>query len=892
MPEWRSEIETALVPLKLNPAREASIVAELEQHLEQHYADLLKEGVSPEEAHKTALSGLPSNQLLRELRDVSKHERSAITASSGASLWNDLYLDLRFALRMLRKNPGFAAVAILTLAIGFGANTGVFSLVESVLLRPLYPDVQRLVVLQDIPLADKKQKMNMNYAMSYPIYQAWKENKDIFESVGALTSQGPSLTGMGDPERLMAAFVSSDFLPMLGIQPILGRAFTPEDEPYSAPALVLLSQSFWRSHFNSDRNVLGRKLTLNDKPATVIGVIPDISNFRSGGTMPYDIVLPLREEPQFAVVGFNHLFVLGKIRSDLTPASAMNAIESRAKTVNAKFGRNTQAVQVIPLEMFLTVNSRPVVLILFGAVVVVLLIACANTANLLIARGAAREKEIAIRFALGARRGRLLRQLLTETLLISLLAAVLGVGGMWATQNLFTKLLADRLPPGASAHIDVAVLAFTFGLALVVAVIFSVLPGFLGAVKGLREKLNQGGRLSMAPASHRLRNAMIVAEIAFSLVLLVGAGLLLRSFVQLMQVDKGFEADHVLTLRIWPSPTRYSDPRKYIAYVDTILQRTEGLPGVDAAGWASCLPVSGTCISGDFDIQGSDPDRMIMGSKQLVAGNYFQAMHVRLLAGRLFNAHDNADSAPVAIVDQAFAKQYFGSESPVSKHIDFGWGGKAWAEIVGVVGEVKESPDAPANPTVYVPLAQRPAVIGQLAFSLAVRTNYDPAEAAASIRQVIHQIDSTQIIEAVRTMDEVVDSSVSSRRSPLWLFSGFGAIALFLAAIGIYGVLSFHVLQRREEIGTRMALGAQRRDIFHLVLGHASKLIAGGIVTGAVVSLLVARTLESLLYNVRPNDAGTLLAVCALLSSVALLACGVPLFRATRVDPQVVLRNE
>lgn len=888
MPEWRSEIETVLVPLRLNPAREASIVAELEQHLEQHYADLLNQGVPEEEARKIVSSGLSSHELLRDLRHLSKPDPPL----ASGSFWDELRLDSRFAVRMLGRNPGFAVVAIMTLALGFGANTAIFSLVETVLLRPLYPDIQRLFVLQDIPISAKKQKTNMNYAMSYPIYQAWKENTDIFESVGALTTQGPSLTGIGDPERLMAAFVSSDFLPMIGIQPIFGRPFTSADEPYSAPAVVLLSQSFWRSHFNSDRNVIGRKLTLNDKPATVIGVIPDISNFRMGGTMPYDIVLPLREEPQFAVIGFNHLFVIGKVRSDLSQASAIKAIEARANAVNAKFGRNTQALQVIPLKTFLTINARPVVLILFGAVAVVLLIACANTANLLIARGAAREKEIAIRFALGARRRRVLRQFLTEALLISVLGAALGVATMFAIENLITKLLADRLPPGTSVHVDTFVLAFTLALALIVAGIFAIAPGLAGMGKVLREKLNQGGRSSLAPASHWVRNILIVAEIAFCLVLLVGTGLLLRSFVRLMNVDKGFEADHVLTLRIWPSPTRYSDPRKYIAYLDQILQQTERLPGVKEAGWASCLPVSGTCISGDFEIQGADPQNMIMGSKQLVAGNYFRAMHVRLLGGRLFGAHDNIDSAPVAIIDQAFARQYFGTENPIGKHINFSWGGDAWAEIVGVVGEVKEATDAPANPTVYVPLAQRPAIIGQLAFSLAVRTSYDPVEAAASLRQIIHGIDSTQIIEAVHTMDEVVETSVSSRRAPLWLFSGFGGIALFLAAIGIYGVLSFYVLQRREEIGTRMALGAQRSDILRLVLGHAAKLIACGLVAGAIISLVATRTLESLLYAVRPNDAATLLIVCFVLATVALLACGVPLFRATRVDPQVVLRNE
>ena len=892
MSDWRHEISRLVGPAQLSPAREASVTAELEQHLEQHYADLLKQGVDEATARQTVLSGLSSHDLVQELRKLPKDGPAATTAASGTGFWDQLSLDLRFAIRMLGKNPGFTVVTILTLALGFGANTAIFSLVEKVLLRPLYPDIQRLFVLQDVPESARKQKMNMNYAMSYPIYQAWKESKDIFESVGALTTQGPSLTGMGDPERLMAGFVSSDFLPILGIQPIFGRAFAPADEPYSAPAVVLLTQSFWRSHFNSDRGVIGRKLTLNDKPATIVGVVPDIFGFRNSTSMTYDIILPLREEPQFAVVGFNHLFVVGKVRSNLSLAAAMRAIEARANAINEKFGRTHQAIQIIPLETFLTVNARPVVLILFGAVAVVLLIACANTANLILARGASREKEIAIRFALGARRGRLLRQLLTESLLISMLGAALGLGVMWATASVITKLLADHLPSGVSVHVDGLVLAVTFLLATVVGIVFGILPGVLGTGKMLREKLNQGGRLSIAHGSHRLRSALIIAEIAFSLVLLVGTGLLLRSFVRLMNVNKGFDADHVLTLRIWPSPTRYADPRQYIAYVDNILQRAEALPGMKAAGWASCLPVSGTCISGDFDIKGADPQKMIMGSKQLVMGNYFQAMHVPVLAGRTFDAHDNTDSAPVAVIDQAFAKQYFTSENPIGQHINFGWGGTAWAEIVGVVGEVKEAPDAPANPTVYVPLAQRPKLVGQLAFSLAVRTSYDAAEAADSLRKVIHQIDSTQIIEAVHTMDDVVDASVSSRRAPLFLFGGFGVIAIFLAAIGIYGVLSFHVLQRREEIGTRMALGAQRADILRLVLGHAARLIVGGIVAGAAVSLLATRTLESLLYSVRPNDLGTLFSVCGVLACVALLACGVPLFRATRTEPQLVLRND
>ena len=893
MPDWRSEISRTIAPLGLAPAREASIIAELDQHLAQHYADLLEQGMPEANARRTVLSGLDNHDLLRELRRLPKENLKIHSGHIAAGFWEELRFDVRFALRMLAKNPGFAAVAILTLAIGFGANTAIFSLVNTVLLRPLYPDIQRLLALEDVPVSARKQKLNMSYKMSYPIYLAWKEQKDIFDSVSAIAGQGPSLTGMGEPERLQAAFVSSDLLPALSITPVLGRGFRSDDEPYTAPPVVLLTYSFWRSHFNSDRGAIGRKLTLNDQPFTIVGVLPETPQFSFLTGVPFDIVEPLRETPDSAVVGFNHLFVIGKLRAGLSAATALQAIESRVYAVNKQFGRD-RAIQVIPLEFYLTSEAKPLVMILFGAVAVVLLITCANTANLLLARGAAREKEMAIRVALGARRSRLLRQLLTESLLISIFGGALGLLGMWVTQTWLTKLLADRLPPGVHVQANAAVSIFTLGLVVGVGMIFGVLPGLQGPGKTLRERLSQGGKLTVAPASHRVRSILVVAEIAFSLALLAAAGLLLRSFVRLMNVDKGFDSDHVLTLRIWPSPTRYADPQKYISYVDTILERTQALPGVKAAGWATCLPVSGTCISGDFDIEGrpSDPQNMIMGSKQLVGGDYFRAMHVRLLSGRFFNQHDKTDSAPVAIIDHAFAEQYFAHEDPIGKHIDFGWGGGKWADIVGVVGEVKESMADHASPTVYAPLAQKPAVVGQLAFSLAVRTAYEPDEAARAVRDAIHQADSTQIIEAVHTMDEVVDQSVSSRRTPLWLFGGFSGIALFLAAIGIYGVLSFYVTQRREEIGTRMALGAQRNDILRLILGHAGQLIAAGVVGGLIVTLLAVRALNSLLYGVRPYDGPTLLAVCVVLGAVALLACGVPVFRATRVDPQVVLRNE
>ena len=893
MPDWRSDIARRIGPLRLSPAREESVITELAQHLDQHYADLLTEGVPEESAREAVLAGLDDHNLMRELRNL---PREVDSRQHATGFWDELFLNIHFGLRMLRKNPGFAAVAILTLAIGFGANTAVFSLVDTLLLRPLYPDMERLLVLQDLPpsallASHKSGDRKIIYGMSYPVYLTWKEHKQIFESIAAVYGQGPSLTGMGEPERLRATLASSSLLPVLGISPILGRNFRADEEPRSAAPVVLLSYPFWRTHFNSDRNAVGQKLTLNDQLFTIIGVLPENTRLPHGD---FDIVQPLRLEADWIAPGFDLLTVVAKVRPGLNLENATSAIQSQVSAANGQFG-SKNGINVVPLQTYLVGDSRPLLLILLGAVAAVLLITCANTANLLLAHGAAREKEIAIRLALGASRRRLVHQLLTESLLISFFGSILGIAMLLGMRTSLSKIFAQRLPLGARIHVDVRVLIFTLCLAILTGIVFGIIPAFQASRQDMRERLSQGGRLSGASGSQRVRNVLVVAEIAFSLVLLAAAGLLLRSFVRLLNVDKGFDSDHVLTLRIWPSLTRYADPAKYIAYINGILERAQALPGVRSAGFVNGLPLTGWNAFGGFDIKGRAPDpaAKIMGSKELVAGDYFRAMGVRLLRGRLFDSHDNAESHPVAIIDQSFVHQYFRDKDPLGQHINFSWGADAWAEIVGVVGEVKDLGLASAPlPAVYVPLAQRPAVLSQLAFFLAVRTSGDPADATRSVREVIRQLDSTQIIESVRTMDEVVDDSLSSRRAPLYLFVGFGGIALFLASIGVYGVLSYYVAQRREEIGTRLALGAQRSDILRLILGHAGKLIAAGLVGGTLVTLGAARTLNSLLYGTKPTDGTTLLAVSVVLGMVALLACGVPVFRATRVDPQVVLRSE
>lgn len=805
-----------------------------------------------------------------------------------------LWYDIRYGLRLMAKAPGFSIVAVLTLAIGIGANSAIFSLVNTLLLRPFYPDIQRLVVIEDVPASFRGK--NITFKMSYPKYEAWRRRTDIFESLTALYGQGPSLTSAGEPERLQAAFVSSDFLPTLGIYPLLGRGFTPADEPRSAPPVVLLSYRFWRIHFGSLPDAVGRTLRLNDEMFTVIGVLPQSGTlgsalFHSSSAQDFDIVAPLRA--QVTEVGSNYLVVIGKIKSGLSIAAATAAIESQTAAINQQFGSSNK-IQVITLQQYLMGDTRPLLLLLLGAVAAALLITCANIANLLLARGAARQKEIAMRLALGARGSRIFRQLITESLLLSIIGGGLALVLLWWTRGALIALLADRLPNGVAIPIDATILLFTLVVSLFTGVLFGAIPALQAGKHDLQASISQAGRTSATSGSQRMRNALVVAEIACTLTLLAAAGLLLRSFVRLLRVDKGYSSEHVLTLRFWPG-LRYT-PESETAYLNSILERTRQLPGVETVGFSSNLPLGGNMTSGTIAIQGQpvDDENPILVSKMLVGGDYFSAIHIRLIAGRFFNPRDDAPKTPpVVIVDQTFADKYFSGENPIGKHILFGWGGSEWCEVVGVVGAVREMSLAKdAEPTIYAPVAQRASVFVHSNVYMAVRSSGDPAQQSQAVRNVIHGLNADQIVEHVRTMDDLIGESVVSSRAPVWLFGGFAVIAVLLAGVGIYGVLSYHVLQRRQEIGTRMALGAQRSHVLRLVLGHAARLIAAGLAAGLLITIATTRTLTSLLFGTRPTDAPTLIAVCVLLAVIALLACALPIIRATRVDPLTVLRNE
>jgi putative ABC transport system permease protein len=851
---------------------------EIEAHLEEKIEELVQSGMSRKNAVATAR---------REFGNLTLIEEESREVWQWPTIESFL-ADLRYGIRMLRRNPAFGLTAILILAVGIGANAAVFSIVDSILLKPLpYADQERLMMVRDVGDRDTRTPM------SYPEFLGWKDQNQIFESVGAYSFGSVDLTSPGEPQHFDIIRASAELLPMLGTIQRLGRGFTAQEELRAGPPAVIISDSFWHSRFHGDPSALGGKLSLNNTLFTIVGVLPPDFHF---ATDP-DLILPLRLDTESAAPHFNSLQVVGKLRPGMTLPQARGAATAAVKQVNdraSSFGG--ASVYIAPLRDFLIGDSRPLLVALLGTVAFVLLIACANTANLLLARAAARQKEIAIRISLGAARMRLIRQLLTESLLLSVLGGVIGLAiARWGLVSL-VKLLGDRLPHSSDVHLDGYVLAFTAALSIFTGILFGLAPALQVGNGNLVDRLKIGGRLSAGLLNAQLmRNVLIVAEIAFSLVLLAGAGLLLRSFIRLAHVDKGFDPDHVLTMHIAVSPGKYAEPKREINYLNQIVESTRNLPGVDSVGFITNLPFSGDAISGDFLIQGVaiDPANVSAASKQFVVGDYFSAMHMPLIRGRFLNSTDTNGSRPVVVVDQSFVRQYFSRNDPIGKHIDVGWGKRGWSEIVGVVGEAREfAMTANPIPTIYSPMVQKPELFEFLAFNLAVRTKLDPLSQIQVISDQIHQLDSTQVISKARTMEDLIDSKLASRRDPVWLFGTFSAIALFLAAIGIYGLLSYYVLQRKSEIGTRIALGAQNADILRLILGHAAKLVIAGMAIGLAVSFAVVRALSSLLFGVQPTDLPTFLGVSALLAFLALVACGVPALRATRMDPSTVLRNE
>jgi putative ABC transport system permease protein len=800
---------------------------------------------------------------------------------------NRLLQDLRYGARMMLKQPGFTAVAVIALALGIGANTAIFSAVNAVLLRPLsFPEPERLVLVRDLQQADET-------PASYPEYLDWKEQGRTFDDLAGAFNTSYSLTGRGEPEQLLGVRVSANLLPMLGVKPVLGRNFQPEEESRSGERVVILSYSLWQRRFGGDPEVLGQNLTLSGQSFTVVGVLPaGVRGLLPGVDQPEqsrDLWMPLRLDTTNAPRGLHFMTVIGRLRAGPSLQMARDEVSDVADHLR-QTGATQHGIGIVPLTQFVVGSTRPALLILLGAVGLVLMIACANVANLMLARAQSRRKEIAVRLALGASRARLIRQLLTESVLLSSVSGTLGVVlALWGVDSLAAAGRA-WLPRAEGIKIDATVLLFTLGVSLLTAILFGLAPALRASSGQLSEALKEGGQRA-GHGRDRLRSLLVVSEVALSLVLLVGAGLLIKSFVRLLSVDKGFDPRQVLALDLSLPESKYPEPPQQAQFFQQVLERVSALPGVEGAASVNDIPLGDGGTNGGVQIEGKNfpPDSEPIAEKLIVSAGYFRIMRIPLRSGRYFDERDAAGNHQVAMINESFARTYFQGEDPIGKRIDFGWDTTGWQEVVGMIGDVKHyGLEEAALPAVYVPQLQRPSS----SMTVVVRTTPDPRSLSAAVRSQVFEVDKDQPVSRVRVMEQVVSASVASRRLSMTLLAGFAVVALALAAVGLYGVMSYVVTQRTHEIGVRMALGARVGDVLGLVLKQGMFLVLIGVGAGLVTAVAATRLIASLLYGVSPTDLATFVVIALLLTAVALLACYLPARRATKVDPMVALRYE
>ena len=893
MVDWKEEIRRRFSGLELDPTREAEIVEELAQHLEDRSAELRAGGATDEAAYRAALGELSDNELLaRELRRVERTvtREPVVLGTRRKNMIGDLWQDLRFGARSLRKNPGFTAIAVITLALGIGANTAIFSVVNGVLFRPLpYPEPDRLVMVYGISLQAAQDKSPLCEAD----FLDWKSQNQVFERLAAFSSNRFSYTGGETPQQIEGAWVTADFFATLGVQPALGRAFLPGEDMPGTPQTVVISDGFWRRYLGSSPNVIDQQITLNARAFTIVGVMP------SGFLFPEkDTELWAAERLAATRRGPYYMWGLGRLSPGATLERAQSEMDMIARRVQDQINSPNRdwTWTSISLAERIVGKIRPALLVLLAAVFFVLLIACANIANLLLARATAREKEMSVRIALGASRARLLRQLLTESLLLAAVGATAGLPlAIWGVRLLVALSPAD-FPRLQEINIDGRVLGITLLVAAVCGLIFGLAPALQSSRLNLNESLKEGGRGGTdSPGRRRMRSALVVAEVAFSLVLLVGAGLMVKSFLKLQSVSPGFKPDHILTMHLTLPRAKYNSDEKITTYYRQLVDRVSAVRGVEAAGLSISLPPDHLEVSDSFSIEGkpwppgsSEPNVPIV----LTSPEYFTALGVPFLQGRSFNETDKEGSPLVVIINKTLAERYFADESPIGNRFKIGGANRPrnpWMEIVGVVGDVKYSGlDAQPEPAYYMPLAQN--VWG--AAYLVVRASLNPSTLMPAIRDQIWELDKDIPIANLATMDQLLAESVAVPHFRTLLLGIFAVLALVLASVGIYGVISYSVTQRSHEIGIRMALGAQGRDVMTLVVRQGIVLALIGVAIGLAGSFALTHLMESLLFEVSTTDQTTFAGVAALLIAVSVLACWIPARRASRVDPIVALRCE
>jgi putative ABC transport system permease protein len=804
---------------------------------------------------------------------------------------NTLWQDLRYGARMLRRNPGFTVVAVLALTLGIGATTAIFSVVNSVLLKPLpYPESERLVFLSEWhPQIE-------GMSISYPNYLDWHAQNEVFDNFGVYRRQSYNLTGSGEPERLTGGMVSADLFAALRVSALRGRVFTDDEDKPDATPVTVLSYGLWQRRFGGDPGIVDQQLTLNSRSYTVIGIMPPDFQFPSRVEL-WTPVGQAANSPGWESRG-NHpgLYGVARLKPGVTVEQARANMESIAVNLEKQYpDTNTgNRVTITPALENVVRNVRPALRVLLGVVALVLLIACANVANLLLARATSRQKEMAIRTAMGASRWRIVRQLLTESVVLALAGGGLGLLlASWGV-HLIVAISPNSIPRSREIVVDGRVLVFTIVVAVLTSMIFGLMPALQASKPNLNETLKDAGRGSTG-RRHILRNVLVVIEMAMTMILLIGAGLMVRSFYRLQQVDPGFNADNLLTFAVALPPQKYKEAAQQINFFEQLADRLRTLPGVEAVGIATGLPLGNNGNQTSFVVEGQPPpppDKTPLTEMVVVTPDYFRAMGITLLRGRNFTDGDAKDKPRVALIDEEFARRYWPDEDALGKHFRAGGNDprNPLIEVIGIVRRVKmeglkEDSDRVQS---YYPFRQLPYT----GMTVVVKTGGDPMTIAPAVREQVLAIDPNQPISNLNSMQQLRADSIAPERMNLMLFTCFAVVALTLATVGIYGVMSYSVTQRTHEIGIRMALGAQPRSVLGMVIRHGMVLTVVGLVLGTGGALLTTWMMASLLFGTSATDLFTFAAIPLLLGGVALGACFVPARRATKVDPMIALRYE
>jgi putative ABC transport system permease protein len=866
-----------------NEPRDWEFQSEMEQHISLLAERHLRQGMAPEAAMLAARQQFGNTALVEE-------DRRAVRTLPTIEM---LRGDLAYAARMLRQNPGFAAAAIVTLALGIGANTAIFSICNAVLFKPLpYAEPDRIVTLWE------RMRGGQLGTVAPANFVDWRDTNRSFRDVAAVSASSFILGEQGDPARLMGANVSSNFFSLLGIRFTLGRNFLPEEDRPGRNRVAILSHRIWRQRFGADRDIAGRQIRLNDSLYTVTGVLPADFQFATTASdfdeaSQPDIWVPIALDPEKLQRGTHPLRVVARLKAGVDLVQAQAELEVIGANLARRYPEDNRdkGITAVPLAEQVTAKVRVALETLLGAVGLVLLIACANVANLLLGRAASRQKEMAVRVALGATRGRLARQLLTESLLLAILGGTAGFLLAVIAIALVSPHLPADLSRAAQIKLDARIIAFNALISLMTGVVFGLGPLFGMRHVSAGESLKQSNRIAGGTRSH-LRSGLAVAQISIAIILLIGAGLMAKSFWALVHTAPGFRSEQILTSRLSLPRSRYPDNRRIAAFEQELLDRLRNRPGIQSAGFTSYLPLSGSDNAWAFFIEGRPPLPVgvyNMAKYRPVSPGYFETIGIPILQGRAFTPADTAESPWVVVINASMAREFWGAENPVGQRLHFA--GPAWRTVVGVVGDVlHEGLDGDAKAEMYMPVTQAANI--ETSPTIVLRTSLDPSAAAAELRAAVSALDRAMPLDRIETMEQLISASVAQPRFRTLILLAFSVLALVMASIGIYGVMNYLVTQRTREFGIRLSVGATQADVLRLVLGRAAVLIAAGTCLGLAGSIFLVRLITKLLFGTAPLDPLTFAAVPILLAAVAFAASYIPARRATLVDPMIALRHE